>query len=88
MQVTFQEVVGGARELLVCACYAHMHMRSRLHAQIQCAKVFTVKNDLQKNFANGMHWRNWQKFSPGRNFRVCSIYTLIPFLAIMVATRI
>ena len=50
MLVTFQEVVGGVRKLLVCAGYAYMHVRSRLCAQIQCAKIFTVQNDLQKNF--------------------------------------
>ena len=58
MQVTFHEIVGGARKLL-CA-YAHAHVNvSKLH----CAKKFT-----EKIFADGMYWRNWQKFSPDENF--------------------
>ena len=48
VQVTFQEVVGGA-QLLV---YAYMHVRSQL-----CVKTLTVqKKFAEKNFANSMHW--------------------------------
>ena len=43
MQVTFQEVVGGARELLVCA---YVRALQNFH----CAKKF-----VEKVFANCMH---------------------------------
>ena len=88
MQVTFQEVVGGARKLLVCACYAHMRVCSRLRTQIQCAKVFTCKIICGKIFANGMHWRNRQNFLLAKISAYAVLYTLIPFLAIIVATKI
>ena len=33
--------------------------------------TFHCAKNLPKNFfANGMHWRNWRKFSPGENFHV------------------
>ena len=45
-------------------------MHSRSH---ECVKIFTVQKNCTKIFINGMHWRNWQKFSPGKNFHVYSI---------------
>ena len=62
-RVAFQEVVGGARELLcayVCAC--------------ECVKIFTVQKIMEKIFANSMHWR---KFSHGKNF--CVYYYTVCF---------
>ena len=45
--------------MYICVC---SHNRARMCQNFHCAK---------KNFfANGMHWRNWQKFSPGENFHV------------------
>ena len=42
----------------ICAC-------ARMCQNFHCAKKFA-----EKIFANGMHWRNWRKFSPGENFHV------------------
>ena len=46
-----------------------------LYAQ-SCATLYLgtgVQKNSRKIFANGMHWRNWQKFSPGEN----STYTVL-----------
>ena len=45
-----------------CAC---AHDRTNVSKFSLCKKIRG-----KKNFANGMHWRNWQKFSPGENFCV------------------
>ena len=49
-QVTFQEVVGGVRKLLVCAmricACAHDHV-----CKIQCVKIFTVQKNSRKKIS-------------------------------------
>ena len=65
--------MGGACELLVCA-YARALMIAR--ANFNVTKFSPCKKIWGKIFANGMHWRNWQKFSPGKNFRVYGIRTV------------
>ena len=48
-----------------------MRVRSWSRAHIQCVKIFTVqKKFVEKIFTNSMHWWNWRKFFPGKNFHV------------------
>ena len=62
-QDTFQEVVGGAGKLLVCASYVRMRVCSRL-----CAKIFIVQKICGKNFHQQHALVKLAKISLGKNF--------------------
>ena len=55
-------------------CYAHMRVRSQSRTQnSMCHNFHCAKKFAEKIFTNIMHWRNWRKFSPGKNFYVYSL---------------
>ena len=47
----------------LASCYAHMRMHMQMCQTFHCAKKF-----MEKIFADGMYWWNWQKISPDENF--------------------
>ena len=44
-----------------------------VHAKFNVSKFSLCKKIVEKIFTNIMYWRNWRKFSPGKNFCVYSL---------------
>ena len=98
-RVTFQEVVGGAHELLVCT-YARVLMTT--HVQIQCVKIFTMQKNSRKNFSptacigeigKNFSWQNFYVYGTttsvvkGRQWFSLCILQAVPLIFELVIVR-